>query len=296
MSVEPKVIAIILNWNGASDTIELISSLQKIKYHNLEIIIVDNNSQEEDLQKIIRLFDNSVIIIKNDTNLGFTGGNNIGIEHALRKNPSYILLINNDCVVDAHFLNFLVNAGEDNKNIGIIGPTIMNYNTDDVQSCGGKINLFTGKVSLHKKIKPTNFISGACMLLKASMLRSVGIFDNTYFAYWEELDLSLRAIRENYSIHVVPESKIYHKTAQSSRYLSPFYVYYMLRNQLYFMKKNCQIYQYPSFLFFYLFRNVIGYLILIIPRNRSSLVSIFRGVRDGFKLLFSNNQQKKIIN
>jgi GT2 family glycosyltransferase len=280
---EPSVAIIILNWNGFRDTLELISSLKNICYKNFSIIIIDNGSDEARFNDFKQQLSSEIKIIRNNLNLGFTGGNNVGIRYALKHNFEYVLLLNNDTIVDQDFLSELITKAQKEEG-DIVGPVTYNYNDKNtVQSAGGHINLYTGKVVHFKKPAETiNFISGTCMLMKCSTIKTHQLlFDDKFFAYWEESDLCFRSIEKRCKISIAEKSKIYHKTSQTSRYLSSFYVYQMLKNQLFFMRKHCRIYQLPTYLLFYFLRNVLGYVFLSFPKNLINIKIIPKAIING---------------
>src|SRR3989338_5442408 len=130
---QPRVSVIILNWNGLDDTIECLESLKKITYPNYEVILVDNASSGDDVAQLRKKFGKYIKIIQNDKNYGFAEGNNIAIRKVMKENKSkYVLLLNNDTVVDAKFLDELVKTGESDPKVGIVGPIIYNYYTKEI--------------------------------------------------------------------------------------------------------------------------------------------------------------------
>jgi len=252
----PKVAIIILNWNGFNDTRECLESLKSIHYCNYEIILVDNNSQGNEYQILKEKYKGFVNwFIKNDYNLGFAGGNNSGIQIALKNNFDYILLLNNDTVVEPDFLNKLVENGEKNKNIGILTPKIIYYsNKNLIWSAGGYISKIKASgfpYGLNKSVKSNDrerfctFASGCCLLIKTEVFNNIGLLDDLYFLYLEDTDFCFRAIKNGYKILYIPSSIIYHKVNTSTtkeNLLLP--LYYSIRNRLYFARKNLGFYYY----------------------------------------------------
>ncbi len=254
-----KVSIVILNWNRYEDTFNCLKSLKKIYKKNLDIniIVVDNGSKEEEVKKIKSLSD-SVKIILNSKNLGFAEGNNIGIRASLKENPDYILVLNNDTEVHKNFLIELVNAAQNEKDVGAFTPKIYfakgfefhknRYNAKDlgkvIWSAGGIIdwdNVYGSNRGVDEVDSgqfdqeiQTDFATGACVLFRASALKRVGIFDSIYFMYIEDADLSLRLKKKNYKIIYVPKSVIWHKVAQSSGIGSSLNDYFITRNRLIF--------------------------------------------------------------
>ena len=235
----PKVSIIILNWNQEQDTRECLASLKEIKYPNYRIILVDNGSSE-------KIDFPGVSTIRNPKNLGFAEGNNIGIKYALKDNPDYILLLNNDTTVEPDFLMELTNHGR----VDIASPKIMFY--DDPKKiwfAGGDFWPIIKK-PFHKYYRQahtrlldqkTKWVSGCCMLINRKVIDKIGLLDKDYFNNYEDVDYCLRASSAGFKISLIQSSKIYHKFAASmGGKFSPFYTYFRTRNNLLFFKKSKQ--------------------------------------------------------
>jgi GT2 family glycosyltransferase len=286
----PHISIIILNWNGWEDTIECLESLYRIKYPNYDVILIDNGSTNDSIEKIkeyaygkiqtessffrydlenkpIDIMEYSVdsvlkgtnsqsirgarhkrtILIKNDRNAGFTGGNNIGISYAMKSlDTDYVLLLNNDTVVDPAFLTELVRAGEINPAVGFLSPKIYFYeygnNTDIIQYAGTKQNLWFFNPELtgigekdtgqYDSTSSVDFAHGSCMLIKKITLEKVGLLDPEYFSYREENDICMRGrINGIYSMYV-PSAKIWHKGGKSTGKLSTLTTFYITRKEV----------------------------------------------------------------
>jgi GT2 family glycosyltransferase len=244
----PKVAIIILNWNGYQDTVECLKSLQKITYSNSEIIVVDNGSENDDYLKLKNEF-SDLILIRSENNLGFTGGNNLGIKFALKNQADFVLLLNNDTLVEPNFIEPLLNLFDKFNDIGITAPQINYFNEPNkIWTSGGKINKLRGSGFAYSdkyddgksyENKNVTFVSGCCMLIRRSVLDKVGLFDDNFFLYVEDVDLCCRTIKAGYQILVSSNSKIFHKVSSSTiGSLSQLPLYYVTRNRLYFTKKN----------------------------------------------------------
>ena len=303
MKYVPNVTIIVLNWNGWKDTIECLESLYQINYPNYQVLLVDNASSDASIEKINEYCDgklpiksdffdyksenkpiyfhdfleeeynsfnkdftglNSIIILKNSNNYGFAGGNNIGIKFALKNFKSdYILLLNNDTVVDKIFLTELVKIGQKNNKIGFLGPKTYYYENkgrkDIISFAGGFLNSYTGipKVAGYQEIdngqydrlNKVNYVEGSCILINKDVLEKIGFLDTSYFAYWEEADLCKRGFKAGYESVYVPKSKIWHKVSTS--FNDPLKLYYYSRNKIKFMKKNTSRIEYISFLLYF---------------------------------------------
>lgn len=315
MRIHSKVSTIILNWNGLEDTIECLESLKKITYPNYEVIVVDNDSRGNDAQVLKEKFGDYIDLIKNDKNYGFAEGANIGIRYALNNSaPDYILLLNNDTVVDPEFLTEMINAAECDPAIGIAGAKIYYYDDPErLQFVWGKINLWTGQPFQKPKIIAeriqniefdkgqydrieniqTGWVAGCCFLIKRQTLQKIGLLDKGYSLYWEEPDYCLRAQKAGYRIIYVPQAKVWHKGGRATKKASRTTRYHSVRSRFHFMKKHASTWQYRCFLIyffgFYLWLATGYYLIL--HRNLNLLISFYRGARDG---LFDSEASAKV--
>lgn len=248
ISNNPKIAVVILNWNGYADTSECIISLQKITYDNYRIIIVDNGSDAEEFNNLKNNF-STITVLRSDINLGFTGGNNLGIKYSLEEKADFILLLNNDTIVEPNFLEPLLAVFKKEKVAGIVAPQINYfYEPQKIWSSGGKISQlrgsgFANSDRIENQIKPNDksvsFVSGCCMLIKKELFEKVGLFDDKFFLYVEDADLCYRTKQAGYKIIVSHESKIYHKVSSSTKEnLSLLPLYYVTRNRLYFANKS----------------------------------------------------------
>jgi len=258
----PKVVIIILNWNGCKDTIESLESLKKITYPNYEVIVIDNGSEGNDADILREKYKDYIKIIKNKENLGFTGGNNIGIKYAMNNGADFIMLLNNDVVVDKRFLEPLIEIAENNFKVGIVGPTIYFYKYPYIINwVGGTISFWKGlpirfrgndRFEEFETLIETDYQDGCAMLVKKEVIEKVGILDEEYYLYYEDVDFCWRVRIAGYRILVARASKVWHKIASSTGgYESLACIYYSTRNRILFMKKHAKIYHWPTFLFFF---------------------------------------------
>ena len=217
---EPFVSIIILNHNGLNDLKECFDSLHNLNYKNYELILVDNNSQDGSADEVRKNY-SDVKIIKLKKNYGFAKGNNLGIPHARGK---YIVLLNMDTVVDKNWIRELVAVAEKSKKIGIVGSKIYYYNNKTtIDFAGAFCNEYgvTVPIGILKKdnelLNMENkafFICGAALLLRRELYDKIGLFDPTYFAYYEDVDFCWRAWISSYDVIIVPKSYIYHKMSR----------------------------------------------------------------------------------
>lgn len=263
----PSVYIIVLNWNGKEDTLACLQSLERVGYSTYSVVLVDNASSDGTVESVGDLFP-SVTTIRNSENLRFAGGNNVGIEYAMRMNADYILLLNNDTVVDQNFLDELVNAAESDSQIGIAGAKIFYYDEPDrIWYAGGRIEYWKGWIShigirerdagQHDTPRDVGYITGCCMLVKRTVIEKIGKLDESFFIYGEDADWSIRAARAGFRLRYVPSSKVWHKVSSSSGgNLSWFKNWNKLRGQLRLMVRYAKWYHWCA-IPFGLFSNVV---------------------------------------
>ncbi len=248
MSDWPKVSAVVLNWNGVADTCECLDSLQACSYPDLAIIVVDNGSAGDDVQRLRARFGASIHLIENPGNVGFAGGANIGIREALRRDTDYVLLLNNDAVVHPRFLHELVAPARRLGDFAAACPKIYFHDRPQViYSTGGMVNPWTGSArqvgrgrpdrGQYEDIAARDYADGACMLISREALERVGLLDEDYFAYWEETDWCTRAREAGLRCYYVPAARVWHKAAASLAASNDFHFLFR-RNALLFLRKR----------------------------------------------------------
>ena len=251
----------ILNFNGKKNTLACLESLKNlnIKDFRITIVVEDNGSKEEFDVKSGFITDIPLVVIKNEKNLGFSGGNNVGIKYALDNGADYVLILNNDTYVDKNFILELLNAAEKDENIGILVPKIYfapgfefhkeRYKKNELGKvfwyAGGEMD-WDNVIGHHRgvdevdhgqydKIEETEFATGCCMMIKKEVFERVGKFDYKYFLYYEDSDLSKRSKKQGFKIMYVPKSEVFHKNAGSAGGAgSKLQDYYITRNRMIF--------------------------------------------------------------
>lgn len=285
-NIQPSVFIIIVTWEAKNDIVECLYSLKKLNYPNYKIVVVDNASKDGTPRAVKSLFPD-VILIENKENLGFAEGNNIGIRFALKRGAHYILLLNDDTVVHPTMLKELIKGAEmDDKN-GIGGGKIYYYSDEKrIWFAGGKID--KGCVATHhigneidngqyNEQKEVDYITGCMFLIKAAVIKEIGLLDSRFFMYREEIDWCLRAKKAGFKIIYFPEAIIWHKgnTSLGGRQ-SAFYLYYMTRNGLLIIKKHNRSKNKAHSYILFAYHNVLKELIriLISGKNREKLLMI----------------------
>jgi len=282
----PLVSIITLNYNGKYLTEQLLLSLSKVTYCNLEVIVVDNGSTES-IESLKKDFQN-VVYVESEKNLGFAGGNNLGIKKA---KGEYILLLNNDTEVEPGFMEPMINRMRDNPDIGVISPKIVYHYADDIiQFAGGKsINLFTGRGAFKGNQQEDNgnfdaseyteLAHGAAMLINRKVIGKIGLMPEFYFLYYEELDYCMTIKQAGYRLWYEGSSKVYHKESMTVGKLSPLKSYYMNRNRLAFLRRHAKGFQkYIAIIWFVILSLPVQTLRHILKRNFSLILPAYRGL------------------
>ncbi len=296
---------IIVNYNGEKFLEECLNSLFTQAYKNMEVLVVDNASSDSSVEFIRNNFKN-VKIIHQNKNLGFAEGNNIAIRQA---RGEYIATLNNDTIVEKEWLSELVNAMEFDKRIGICASKILFYNNRNIINstgiCVDKISGFTWDRGFGdkdgEKYKKKQMVFGACAaaaLYRKDMLDQIGLFDDDFFAYHEDVDLAWRAQLYGWKCMYVPAAIVYHHLSATAGLNSPFKEYFANRNKIWLIVKNYpspQIFKYGFFIFF----AILGYfLYALLNLNIYSMkgkISALAGLRR-FINKRKSIQQNKTVN
>lgn len=246
MTDKPLVSIITVNYNQSEVTFDLLKSLRDISYPNVEIIVVDNASPSDN-PKIIKEKYPEINLVLSETNLGFAGGNNLGVRAS---KGEYLMFINNDTEVPENFLEPLVELLEGNPKIGMVSPKIkFHWDPSIVQYAGitkmNPVTLRNSGLGYYKKDGPefdvlskTESIHGAAMMVPRRVIADVGMMTEVYFLYYEEHDWAEMVKRAGYEIYYQPKSYILHKESVSTGKNSPFKTYYITRNRLVFARRN----------------------------------------------------------
>ncbi|OGZ62190.1 MAG: hypothetical protein A3H51_00195 [Candidatus Spechtbacteria bacterium RIFCSPLOWO2_02_FULL_38_8] len=308
--MNPKVFILLLNWNNWDQTKECLESLEFLNYSNFAVLLIDNGSDDNSLEKM-REFQNQnpqmeIVILENGKNLGFGGGNNTGIDYALKHKADYVLLLNNDTFVAQDFLGRLVEVAQSNPKAGLLTPSIFFYDKRDLLWFGGKVSfnwwkmdkavkmsLFKKPVSKNAKQIKIQFASGACMLIGREVLEKVGGFYPPYFLYFEDADLSFLILRAGYDLLWVPSSNIWHKVSATTlpKLGSASLHYYNTRNILLLAKRYGPFWvRYFYMHIWAIYKYIKQLLKILIGRNKKVSLAIKQGIEDYYRKRFGKYQ------
>ena len=270
---------IIINYNGWEDTIECLKSLDESLYskaYNMSLILIDNKSPNDSIKNLIPfmrekyggdfIFANceeealahKVVLYASNENYGFSGGNNIGISIAQKRQANYVLLLNNDTIVEGDFALPLLNLMETDGQLGMVGPKQVDYYNHSNYSLGGRYNKYKGSGYAFYNTDKANgqyvsFLSGCCWLLRMDAIEKSGMMDEAYFLYIEDVDYCCTFIDNGYKLSCTKDSIVYHKENRSTPLTANLY-YYNTRNRLYLCNK--QKYNFLIKLVFYVYFSI----------------------------------------
>jgi GT2 family glycosyltransferase len=245
---QPNVSIIVLNYNSREDTLDCLRSLQHLTYLRTSVILVDNGSTDGTAEAVRKEFP-IVKVIETGANLGFTGGNNVGIDYALDNGADYIMLLNNDTVVAPDMIDVLVDAMQQDPSIAVTGPTIYYFDYPDVVwSSGGSIDWkhgLTTMMGINEEDKGqfgqvprlVDFVTGCALLARRDVWEQVGLLSDEFFMYYEETEWCVRVARAGFKIAHVPAAMMWHKISAEAR-ATPHVYYYMTRNRLLFLRRT----------------------------------------------------------
>lgn len=247
----PRITIIILNWNGWRDTLECLQSVHKINYPNFDYLVVDNASTDGSVAQLRQAFPDAPIL-ETDKNLGYAGGNNAGIAHALKAQPEFILLLNNDTIVDGEILNAFVEAADRFPKAGMFGAKMYYYSQPEtIWALGGGMwdadRVFFSHVAqdqldrdcVHKDIFAIDYVIGCALFCRSDMIRDIGMMEEAFFLNFEEMDWCFRARKGGYGLYAVPGAKLWHKISASfGGEQSPLRMYFIVRNELLWARRH----------------------------------------------------------
>jgi GT2 family glycosyltransferase len=292
----PLVSIITVNFNQAKVTCELLESIQNSNYRNIEVIVVDNASKI-DPTEIIKSSYPETRVITSSENLGFAGGNNLGIAQA---KGEFLFFVNNDTVFTPDLISVVLEEFQKDPDIGVVSPKIRFYQHPDVIQYAGytPINPYTARNSTIGYLKKdlgqfdrpgaTHYAHGAAMMVKRDVIEKVGRMPENFFLYYEELDWCEQIKRAGFKIHFQPKAVIYHKESISVGKASPLKTYYLTRNRVLFMRRNFGT---GKFLFFLTF-----FILCTAPKNIFSFLTNWEKehIKAFLRALIWNFQRKKI--
>lgn len=266
--------------------------------------MVDNHSEDGSYELIKANF-LKINLTRNNMNMGFAGGNNVGMALALKQGFEYILLLNNDTEPAADFLGYLVDEMEISKTTAAIQPLIYYLKRKDkIWNAGGNYREWLVysqtcyQVQDNSQPYPTDWITGCAIMVRAEVIEKLGMLDEQYFAYFEDVDWSLRMKKAGYQLKVHPLSLVYHEAGASSKskeeqkegFLNPKVHYLNVRNQIFQLRKHAR---FPTvFLAWtaHFIKFMVFALYFLLRGRKTKLAAVVKGFKDGLTTKISNNR------
>jgi len=252
VSAEPPVYVVVLNYRNYGDTIECVHALQRTGYPNLKILLIDNGSDNES-ERVLRAEFPDLEFVQTGRNLGYSGGNNVGLRRALEDEAEFAVILNNDTLVHEDFLEPLVEHARNDPSAGVLGSLVLNTDGTVDRMCarrrpplgeilwnhgpgrwfglhGGwqRASYYDGIDALDRP-REVDVVSGACLMLRTEMLRRIGVLDDRTFLFWEEFILAEKLRQSDFRTVLVPASRVVHKGGGSMKTVR-------IRAALYFMQ------------------------------------------------------------
>ena len=283
-----KVSIVTLNWNTTEVTCAFLRSIERLgTYKNCEVIVVDNASTIDPTSAFKSAYP-AVKVIVNKVNLGFSGGNNVGIKAA---KGDYIFIVNNDTEFTPGLIENLVVVFDTFPDVGLVSPKFHYYYNKGIIEYAGyqKVNAFTGRNGMvgcgekdngqYNELVETNYAHGGGMMISRNVLNEVGLMPEPFFLYYEEFDWSEQIKRKGYKIYYQPDALIYHKESMTTGKSSPLKTFYLTRNRILFMKRNVRHLGFVAFILYFFFftapKNTFQFLF---KGKKDHLISFWKGV------------------
>jgi len=285
---KPLISIVTVNYREPEVTVDFLKSLHDSEFRDFEVIVVENAPLIDYSDSYLEAYE-EVIVIKSPDNLGFAGGNNLGIRSA---RGEFVFLLNNDTEVTSDLLGNCLQAFE-RPEIGVVCPKIKYfYKQDTIQFAGfSEINTWGSNTMIGFNAKDDGrfderrsipYGHGAAMMLRRQAIEDAGLMPESYFLYYEELDWSVRIREAGYEIWFQPDAEVFHKVSVSTGQASPLKTYYMTRNRILFMRKNAEQTRLPLFIIYFLFVAFPKHLLTHLTGGRWQHVqSVLRGTWQG---------------
>jgi len=290
------VAIILLNWNTPVHTANCIRSLLTYSDTGLfDIIVADNGSTDGSLSTLKLQFPD-LIFLDNKENLGFAEGNNRAIHYSIEKSYAYSLIMNNDTEVGEDLVKGLLQHMEHHPEAGAVQPAIYwLHQKNMIWNGDGRYNPVTGNVWSNTKDRPAvyknaDWLTGCCMMVRNQVLQQTGFFNQHFFLYYEDVELSFRIRAAGHELHYVPGLKMYHEAGASAQLpshekegtLSPVMHYYVNRNHIWFLRRFGRVSNYPIMFFYHLPRFLGTMAYFLLKGRRKKAQYLFNGIKDGF--------------
>ncbi len=280
----PRLCVITINYNSAEHTIEMVHSLRQAQWDDLMIVVVDNNSRQEDYCDL-ETAQLDAVLLRSEENLGFSGGNNIGLRYAAEQDAQYVMLLNNDTVVRPDALQRLYYCLQEGLADAVCPKICSYYDRGEIGYAGGALVDYKGAVDIYgigcrddgsfDSRREVTFASGCCVVMHMDTWKQLGFMEEKYFLYFEDTALSAKLQRLGKRVLYEPAAVIYHKESVSTQKFSDNYQYYFCRNRLLYSRENIA---FPMRLCAYCYTAL--YMLKHLLKGEFSFSNIWAAVRD----------------
>lgn len=300
----PVVFAVVLNWNAAADTIKCVDSLLATANPGLKLVLVDNASTDGSADILINKFPKIHLIVQ-PFNGGYAAGNNAGIRYALQNGAEYVLVINNDVVVERNFLLPMLAAANADTMIGIVTcKAFFSSDPEKIYCTGGRFSRFrcSGAPMNRSEVNKSSevsYVSGCILLIRRNVFEASGLLDEKYFMYFEDLEFS-RRVADRFKLYYTPDGVVYHKSGggDSWKNYSEFYLYYNTRNRFWAFRDEKIFYRCYVVLFslsLALFKSLVILFYEVQGKYGSGSLSRVRAIWKGVKDGLVNEQSSRVV-
>jgi GT2 family glycosyltransferase len=291
---QPWVTAIVLNYNGRELTLQTLASLARLDYPELEVVVVDNGSEDGSFEAVEEAFP-KIHQIRVPVNRGPAHGLNFGLLHALEGGADYILVLNNDIAVDPAMVTELVRAAESAPEVGCVGPKAYYYwDRDRIWSAGGIIR-FKESVTRERgegqidrgqfdREQQVDYVNGCAMLIRRSALETTGLMDPLYYLGVEDADWCMRMKSEGFRCHYTPRARLWHMVSPTLGVYKPGRTFHTGRSTAIFVRRYANRRQWLSFLLFYTLSVPAAFIRELPKGNQRAAVEKLKGVLEGLRV------------
>jgi GT2 family glycosyltransferase len=288
------VAIVILNWNSIDDTLSAVDSVLRMDYPNYRLVVIDNGSTDGSAAELAKIEDDRVSLIRSQENLGFTGGCNLGLDWAIENEADYVWLLNSDSVTEVSTLSSLVRVAEADHTIGMVSPVIASLQQPSrLIYAGGFYNAQGPSCEMTRDVKVGGkwaaehsanvLLLGTALLIKVELVCKIGKLDDSFFAYWEDIDFSMRSNKAGFRNAIDFDSTVSHSEkfpTDRPQDIKPHYWYYLARNEIRFWKKHLKFSERPKPLWWaYILQ--LGHLKLL-NGSETSRQAALAGIWDGW--------------
>jgi hypothetical protein len=290
----PETVAVILNWNGAEDTLRCVEALQASKPRPPRIVVVDNGSQDDSRRRILERHP-ELALISSQSNLGYSGGNNLGIRWALEQGARKVVLLNNDVEVEPECIARLEQAIDGNARAGVCGPLILTRGAPDrIWAAGGKLSCRENVSRLrgfgqsmngrYTRDEVVDYLPGCVLMLRRDVLQRVGLLDESYFCYMEDVDYGRRVIEAGFKNVFVAAASAYHRPSSSTGGgYSAARKYMNAVNSVHFLRRHGSPLAWAGFICFDLLGLPLAFLSATMKGRPGAALAKLRGLCDGLR-------------